>query len=453
MKILFANLGGSDLKFEGKYFREAQQDVKELVELAMETDTPDLMELVSKLEFPILTPILRQYGPISCLVLFVTRQNPPKPLDTAVIGQLIEILADAKIDPFSNLEEVNLFVIEKKPNVFDNMMKLYSRFMGELGENFQGAVHDELYISLTGGIQACNMALLFSTLNWPMLPGHRVYVYANEVTKTVQELDFPNLINQAHLIQIIDKLLERGKFQAASNTLNINQHSRLFSKLLYVLQLRKNYEYQTALREATKGLNIAKSDDQRFISIFTSLIDELSRLSQATTQQSSFSPVTHAELLVDIYWNMRNEFDNGSYTDVATHFMLLRNQLKVYAICAREQRTIRELYRDYHLDEKTDVVELEKKVGKGFYSEVNNEVISWLQWGTKMQGKRATVAHACKGFTQDELNTHWGGTDFFTDTESMLGAMLKQKPTNPYKKYREFIREEFDFVSRGDSEA
>ena len=157
---ILANVGNRDLMFEAGEIHPARIRGEEIFK--------DIESHKNNLSMPLISPVvewIRKNHPETQLdlMLFCTNQKDEKhrARDTVYFAECIKKLLSGQT-PFQKVSKVE---ITSNPNLYDDMFEFFQTELSQRCEKMNSA-YEKLFISLAGGIPACNMALCFHAIGF-----------------------------------------------------------------------------------------------------------------------------------------------------------------------------------------------------------------------------------------------------------------------------------------------
>lgn len=449
MKILIANIGNRDMKIRGKEKISERLAAQEVLDFA---DDPELLrEYSAEISFPLLEPLLEECGtPIDYLLAFVTDQHPSAGAmyekDTILTGHAIKTLFEKNIGRFAEkIKHVELVVVDESPVDLDSLMKLYPTKLEKLGEAddlTENQSSNEIFISITGGTPACNIALLYSTINSLAIPGFKNYLYVTEGTDRAQRLQAQTMIGRVEMIKFIERLLQQWDYNGISKLLDSafvqNKH---LSNMVEALELRVNFHFSRIDTPLQRSLNYIEGSHRE---IFQDLFDETKAVNEAIDSFSSDTP-KHPEVpLNELFWNMAMKYEVGDYIDFIGRFYRFSEALMQLELCRINNCSLEQLKKVQGLNcigENLSRSEMHHYLVRPKIGAEEN-LVKWLKkvYTSKIIHLRneTIIAHDMRGLSKKQIAKIWQG-DIIADTKEMLEKYLGVVLVNPYDRYNSWL--------------
>jgi hypothetical protein len=284
------------------------------------------------------------------VVLFATRQNPPKENDTIYIAEIIKDLLEGK---FKNIS-VDTFLINRNPANYDEMLDSYLYELSKLEIELQNI--DKIYINITGGTPAMITALLMiSIAKW----GDKIKVfYKPKNTQDSKLLSIGKRIYNIYQRKQFEILKEKKFYNLAAEKLKEIEGKETceyhYLMGLYYLDLF-NFE------DAENEFNESKKNIEEFPDLSQNIKKRLKEIELLKNGNQKIKRLLKLYLLVE---NALSKYEKGEYVD----------------FIGRTFRIYEDLLR-FIFEELTEV-STDKK-GKGFpefenYLNNNKEIIKYL---------------------------------------------------------------------------
>ena len=457
---LLANIGTSDLMFDGEYFRSNQREkAKEILEGLEEAF--DLYR--SELSLPILEPVLYDIHKIDLLVLFATDQHQGKveerfwQQDTIISAKVMKELI--KKDPVfkEKVKKVEVIAITESPNIYDQMFKNYQVLFKEdfrriLREN--SITIDDAYVSLTGGTPACNLALLLTSLHENRL-GFCQFLYTSESCpddKKVKYLGLHKALQKQDLLQMTENYLNLYNYDALYQFIDrFMGHERKLLAMIKALHYRKNFQFEEAKTEISRLLQTLEGYQRKVFRNLKSELDSVERGIKALQEHNS-KKISNDEksTIRELFWNATICYKTGNYIDFLGRFFRLQESLlRLVVECKLQESTSKKNWNTFvHKVESNSQLKDHLSANRVYRSHQKlsqtrytyyciaryflNEDDLFLKWvekgGVSDYGRdnklvnlrnRCILGHDFEGISREEINALWGG-DTLSDTETML---------------------------------
>ncbi len=445
MKVLIANIGNSDFKLRDQEVEDHRKEAREILNCAEDREL--LEQYSAEIELPLLEALLDECGtPVDLLVAFVTDQHPSVgekffKKDTIYTGKLIKLLYENNIGRFANkVKKVELKVIRQAPVDLDGLLKLYPTLLESIEENISRC--DEIYVSITGGTQTSVLSLLYSTLNSPILPGFKRYLYLNESTGKVQHLQTQTMLGRLEIINVIQRMLKQWDYNGISRLLDslftTNKH---LVNIVDALKMRRNFCFSridTCLRKSLSVIEGSQRD------MFLCLQQEAIELEEAAKTFLSENPSNPGMLINELFWNMAIKYEIGDYVDFLGRLYRFNEALMQYEIC----RINACAFTNIHSNNPLHFPDKEPTRSQMFHYLTNSNtnadkaLVAWLKRLKASElielRHNTIIAHSMNGAIEQEIKKAWNG-DIIADTREMLEKYLCREIQNPFSKYNNWL--------------
>lgn len=444
MRLLIANLGNSDVYVKGRKLTSQREEAKKLLQDFIDVDDdPKLVaEVVRDIDFPLLEAAIEKIGgPIDLLIAFVTDQ--PTSVgesiwlrDTIEVGRLVKYLYENNIGKFAQkVKHVELKLLQRRPNLYDDMMHIYPAMLKdlELIEGLEDA-NNEVFISLTGGTPACNMALLYSSINSISVPGYKRYLYTSESDGKAEFMQAQTMIGRVEVLKFIERLISRWDYDGVLKLLDSSiKHDKHLINMLRALESRMNFRFEDIDTNLRKSLYTFEGN------IFMELMKETECIISAINTVDTSTPV-HPELLFnELYWNMHIRYTIGNYVDFISRFYRLNEGMLRLEVCRINNCSVQELKQ--LVDIKTNKPTrhcLHKNILRNKEG-ANPDLVNWMNKDKEIIALRNGTIHYMKGLSKRSIEKKWGG-DILADTRRMLERYFRMELKNPFDKYNEWVK-------------
>ncbi|MTI96664.1 MAG: hypothetical protein FH749_14515 [Firmicutes bacterium] len=463
MKVLVANTGTNDLKYDSKKLSRTREDAKKILEDLQGVIGDELLlnSEANSIDLPILLPAINSFlllepasGPIDVLFLIVTNQDEMvdkkfRSKDTIYVGKIIKFLLENNVDKFANkVKMVRLLYLNKNPNILDDTFNYYRDFVKKIGD-YLGSNRPTTWVMLTGGTQACNFALLDASINSSHLMGYKQYIYVNELTEEVVFLETQNQLLLNRVKETFDIFLERWDYHAAMQlSKRLTFEDKIVTNFLQVLGLRLNFRFEEALSVIEEMLVRANGNPRMVIEKLEFEIKNLhDSIGKALKSKSGLASAEH--IINELYWNMHIQYQTGRYVDFLGRFYRLSEFLMQLEIAKMEGCGLNALRKKLkpgggHVSRK-DMLDYLKD------NSIRKTFCMWLENGNELCKHRnnSILGHSFQGGSPQNLNELWGGKDLFDDTVHVLGTEFNVIiGNNPYEAYKYWIKERFTSTLR-----
>ena len=180
MNLFFANIGSRDILLNGNKIIPSRTEGEKIYN--------SLQEYKSEIQFPILNPALKyifdqDVNNIDQMVIFVTDQSDKqfKSGDTIYFGKIIKQILPKIFK--SKIKKISLQVLQDEVNYYDSMFSYYRNYFNEI----QYADVDKVFVLATGGIPACNMGLIFHSIDY--YQDKVISLYVSEKTRKIIKIN------------------------------------------------------------------------------------------------------------------------------------------------------------------------------------------------------------------------------------------------------------------------
>jgi len=289
---IMANIGNRDLICDGKEISPARSEGKKI--------SNNLAVSMSNLTMPIISPvvnwIVKNYPDAELdLVLFCTKQQDEKhrARDTVYFAECISKMLSGQ-KPFRKVFKVE---IRSNPNLYDDMFELFQKEISKRSKNL--SEYDQIFISLAGGIPACNMALCFHSISF--FQEKAVPVYPLEGKNAAVPLQIgEQLINNFKKSSIVDylKQYDYAAVIPMLEGLGMIDYGRLVEAAL----ARLSFNFDQAINLLDGIINRQRGEIRDFA---LSVKADLERLSMGELNL----------LILELLHNSRIKFIRGEYID------------------------------------------------------------------------------------------------------------------------------------------
>ncbi|HCX78374.1 MAG TPA: hypothetical protein DG577_03070 [Firmicutes bacterium] len=445
MRVLIANLGNSDVYVKGRKLTSQREEAKQLLQdfIDVADDAKLVAEVAHDIDLPLLEAALEKCGePVDLLVAFVTDQPSSVgekiwPRDTIEVGRLVKYLYEKNIGKFAQkVKRVKIKIIQRPPNIYDDMMHVYPDMLKELEliEGIKDAdAKNEVFISFTGGTPACNIALLYSSINAMSVPGYKRYLYTSESNGKAEFMHTQTMIGRIEILKFIEGLITRWDYDGVIQLLdNSFSHDKHLLNLLKALESRLNFRFEDIDTDIRGSLPNYEGN------IFKELMEERDVLINAIDTVDTSAPVHPEQLFNELYWSMRVRYEIGNYVDFISRFFRLVEGLLRLEACRINSCSVAELKN--LVDIQTDqpgrlclhhhILRNKKKA--------NPDLVNWAIKANEIINLRHDTIHDMKGLSKRSISKEWGG-DILADTEEMLEKYFDMKLINPFEKYNEWV--------------
>jgi hypothetical protein len=449
MKVLFANLGTSDVKVKGEGL-EDQRDgaIKLLNDLREVADEKDFVAAVAEdIQLPLLEAAIEKCGGvIDLLVIFVTDQ--PRSVgekiwkkDTVETGKLVKFLYENNIGRFSEkVRQIEQKIISGQPNLYDEMLRLYPGMLNELGNimaQMGGRKADEVYISITAGTPACNLALLYASVNAITIPGFKRYLYTSEREGRADFLQMQTMISRLELLNLVDRLLDRWDYDGVMKLVEASsdRSSSHLINMLKALESRLNFRFEDIDTDLRGSISSYEGE------IFQQLMSEVTTIKEAADLVDTEQQLSHSgPLYNEIFWNMAIRYEVGNFLDFIGRFYRLIEGLLRFEACRVNKCSIVGLKNVIGINtEKPTRGDLHEYI-KRPDANANPVLVKWCAKTDDLVKARHGITHGMLGLSRRRIEKLWKG-DILSDTRKMLEQYFGMNFINPFDKYNEWLKE------------
>ena len=296
--LVLCNVGTRDVAVDDQFERnDVRGRGKELLD--------DFPAVQDRLSFPIIQPALeytwRQEGRIDRLVFIGTNQKDEshRLRDTLYYADLAERAYGQRYGHERLGQAESRRVEEINPSLYDEAFRAYERLLG----HYDSPEVTICYLLATGGVPACNTALLLQGVRlfgercrvvyqsergalWPLQVGQQVMAVMREGTAT--------------------ELLRRFDFAAAYQLLASTQVDGITLALLQYASCRLWFDFAAARRHLEEALALADSRSRQQL---LAIRGELEKLEDEDEQERELA------LIGEVYHNALIAWNNGRYVD------------------------------------------------------------------------------------------------------------------------------------------
>ena len=241
--LLLANVGNRDLLVTGQEIRSARAKGKEILD-NFATHRDDL-------SLPILRPLIsfidRQTTDVPLdLLLYCTNQKDAeerhKANDTLYFGECIKKLLSGQ----KPVGKVNVREIHANPNLPDSMFRYFTEQLSWLQD--RSGDYEKIFIALSGGIPACNMALCLLAVRF--FEERCVPLYSIEGNDEPIPLRIGDQLLESSKREVIRRQLANYEYSVAAVLLD-SLGLKLYADLARMALYRLNFDFQRAKVLAT----------------------------------------------------------------------------------------------------------------------------------------------------------------------------------------------------------
>ena len=398
--LLLANIGNSDLGKEGEdkpLFNPREVNVFEESKRILESG--NFEGLVPLLLKEIVEEITRIEQNTIKIILFGTRQIKPHRQDTIYIAYIVKTLLE---EIFEDKVEIEVKTIEDDPSDYGKMFDFFRNQCKRLDdENIE-----KVYVSLTGGTQAQNTALLlWSVALWenkvwtlykPRVGACQSNSIGDKMFKWIKREEAEKLkeLNPKLAAELIRKFKTEGDESEMESEYLLGKHQMY---LFNFEEARKHFE-----EACRKGSNEAKKELER--------LNELEKGDWKT-------------LLDILLENMRHKWKMGDYVDFLGRLFRLHEEvlMKIYKkidkenLLLLEDEKLRDFLEKQNLkipsEEQIRSDEINRKILLGYvrYFSKNdtllNEIVTYLEILEDLSDLRnkTIIAHGFKGVSERKI--------------------------------------------------
>lgn len=365
-------------------------------------------------------------------VVFITSEQEKAGLkDTIYLGKLFELIkkdTNRKLNTsikFSNIKVSN-YTFSENPADYDMMMRRYNKIIKS------NSFASTLYIGITGGTPAMNMALVYNAMN--DINGKVIPIYTNRHKKVSEKLRIVEELNNNKIKRQLEILINRQLYESAEVMLNDNKMKfdiRKVNEINNMIQAAKNRR-EFNFNEAIKILEEVKYEDIDSRTV----CDEFENIVEKLQNKNSIY------LLNEVKNNAIYKYKSGSYTDFLGR--IFRIQEEVYRLVLKKNNLIKMRIKDeewlncelltseqiraldmssngelrykecqlntYSMSEIIKVVIDKGSSEYKVYSECDRVLT-----GLKEQRNKSILAHGYKGTTKSFIDEHISDVEKFLD--------------------------------------
>jgi len=305
--ILLANIGNSDLGKNDKSIFELRRN--EIYEESKKLfQSGEYLNLDAILLEPAIKKIMSNYN-LTKIHLFATEQHPPHSQDTIYMAYIVKDILKEKFS-FEH-EDIEIAKITKNPANFDIMIDFYEHEIEKITNDT-----DLVYISISGGTPAQNMALLLDSL---LKFGSKVQViYKPMGSKEARELEIGRKINQILLSRELRALESKHLYGAAADLAekyDLLKPSEV--KYLRAKNMRTLFDFNGTIN-ILRDIKDSFSGERRneiitLLKNLESLENATEKIKAAKMDDEYFN--VHKLLIRELYYNIRIKWEQGDYAD------------------------------------------------------------------------------------------------------------------------------------------
>ena len=236
MNLFFANIGSRDILLNGNKIIPSRTEGENIYN--------SLQEYKSEIQFPILNPALnyifdQDVDNIDQMVIFVTDQSDKqfKSGDTIYFGKIIKQILPKIFK--SKIKKISLQVLQDEVNYYDSMFSYYRNYFNEI----QYADVDKVFVLATGGIPACNMGLIFHSIDY--YQDKVISLYVSEKTRKIIKINMGKQLFDHFYKKAMQNYLASYDYPAITT---FKQSDKNIAFLAQAAQHRLNFNFDTALQ-------------------------------------------------------------------------------------------------------------------------------------------------------------------------------------------------------------
>ena len=317
---LMANIGNRDLMYDDKQINPARSEGEKIYN--------NLAEYKPKLSMPIISPVadwINHNYPDTALdlVLFCTNQQDEKHRgrDTIYFAECIRKMLSGQ-KPFQKVFKVE---ISSNPNLYDDMFEFFHKDLSKRRKYF--SEYNQVFISLAGGIPACNMALCLHSIGF--FREKAIPIYPLEGKNAAVPLQIGGQLIDNFRISSIMAYLKQYDYAAVIPLLEgLGMHD--CACLVEVALARLNFNFDQAIKLLDGIINRQYGEIRDFA---LSVKADLERLSMG---ELNF-------LILELLHNARIKFIRGEYIDFLGRVHRFCEAILRYLV---ENKTILGVYTD-----------------------------------------------------------------------------------------------------------
>jgi len=309
--MLLCNIGNRDLLFKGAEIRPARTSGKEIAD--------NLSTCQDDLSLPILWPVIQTIeaeapdSPIDLILFCTDQQGVPERFrenDTRYFGECIQQLLRGQA-PVARLTPR---WIPRNPALYDSMFAFFKEEMSRLPGS--PAAFRHVFVSLAGGIPACNMALCLQALQ--TFGEKCVPLYPLEGREHVVPLQIGVQLLTSSKRALVRQLIGNYEYGAAGMILE-SIDMPLQASLAQLAMYRLNFDFQRAQQWATSVITKDLSEVRAYALVVS---ENLQRLQQERLPY----------LIRELYWNAGIKFRKGEYLDFLGRLFRFQEAALRYAV-------------------------------------------------------------------------------------------------------------------------
>lgn len=288
-------------------------------------------------EFPIVKPILATINKecgnkveeaVEKIIFITTKQKRIESKDTIYLGKLFELIKKdtksvlAKELKLDNLK-IGLMSLGENPADYDLMMSEYKNIMNK------NAFANKIFISITGGTPAMNMALLYNSIN--MESAKVIPLYTNIKNRKCEKIRLSEDLRKDKIIKELNLFINKQSYEAAETVLEKNRvlfeekRVKVILNMLKIAKDRREFNFKDTL----DLIEEIKYEDPRSRSICDEFHEVINNLLQPKDTY----------LLNEVKNNAIYKYNNGSYTDFLGR--VFRIQEEVYKLILKKHNLIK----------------------------------------------------------------------------------------------------------------
>jgi len=377
--------------------------------------------------------------PIDEVVLFYTDQDgktEPKHRETDTIF-FAKILKKLILENFPQIRKVELIKIVGKPVNPDNLFPFYNQYFFKYScENFV----DTVIISPTGGIPACNWAMLLQATK--IFKEKVLVVYVPDSGK-VEEVPFAKLILDDYKLETIRSMLDYFDFSGALKIMESTDVPNDPKNLARYAEARLRFDFSSAIIHLEK---LEKKDE-----LIETLLGSITKFTQDVKQANSNSTGEEWEECLDLQkqkiaelaMNSEIKWVQGEYADFLARIFRFREALQRFLFEHETHHSSEKLdgnFPDFEKYLKHDeyfqrklerkkklrceptglVMKIYLKQLKGKTAELSKtiDIIENLEKLANLRNK-SIIAHGYRPITREEIGTNYEG-DIVKDLDEVI---------------------------------
>lgn len=425
---------------------------KETRKLSEEKVLKDINSYKNEIQLPLILPSLKRITEkesINAIILFVTDQDPPHPLDTLFFGEIIKKILlsldefPSIIKEFKNEEEFKKFKLKlpsskdyirieklkKGVNDYDVMIHYYENYFKELEKFYKNKIKKEIskiYISITGGTPACNTGLLWSCIK--IFREKVIPLYVKEGTSHAFELRVGDIILDSFKEEVKRNFISKKIFYGTEEF----ENKEVKKLLIKYIRERLNFNFDKAEEFLKKAEKNSDDEERDYIT------EQYKELKCIETDEGKIN---------ELYFNLKYKYEIGEYVDfLGRVYNFIENFLgyilkTIYDINVDEESNFKESIKCKQglfefLSKNNLRIERNLRVYKKILEFYKKE--KFIEYTNKIEGlinkrNKTIIAHGYKGCSLEEIEKE--AQEFFKKTEELLEEFKIKKEVNFIDKF------------------